>query len=100
MIRVIVADDHAIVRTGLERLLATADDVELVGMAEDGNAAVRLTEELSPDVVIMDLSMPELDGIAATRQIIEGTTATRVIVLTSFSDNARINDALEAGATG
>jgi DNA-binding NarL/FixJ family response regulator len=100
MIRVLVADDHAIVRGGLQQLLETADDIELVGVAENGAEAVERARELEPDVVLMDLSMPVLDGIEATRRITGTNAETRVIVLTSFSDNRRILDALRAGATG
>ena len=69
MIRVLVVDDHAIVRSGLERLLGTAEDLELVGQAEDGRAAIAMAQEHAPDVVLMDLSMPEVDGVEATREI-------------------------------
>ncbi|MEX2269423.1 MAG: response regulator transcription factor [Acidimicrobiia bacterium] len=100
MIRVLVADDHAVVRGGLEQLLKTADDVELVGIAENGAEAVERAGELHPDIILMDLSMPVLDGIEATRQILEQNSNARVIVLTSFSDNRRILDALRAGASG
>lgn len=100
MIRVLVVDDHIIVRNGLEQLLATVEGVELVGTAADGAAALEAVERERPDVVLMDLSMPVMDGIEATRRI--GTIAPecRVVVLTSFSDQRRILDALEAGADG
>ncbi len=100
MIRVLVVDDHAIVRSGLERLLGTADDVELVGLVGDGAAAVEAAARLSPDVILMDLSMPGLDGVEATRQITGADADAHVVVLTSFSDNRRISDALQAGAIG
>lgn len=100
MIRVLIADDHAIVRTGLSQLLGTTDDLELVGSAADGDEAVTLTASLRPDVVLMDLSMPGTDGVAATRRIVTGTPGTHVLVLTSFSDQTRILDALQAGAEG
>lgn len=100
MIRVLIADDHQVVRSGLEQLLATADDIELVGMAADGAEAVAQVEELAPDIVLMDLSMPNLDGVAATRRITAAHASTQVVVLTSFSDRQRILDALDAGAAG
>jgi DNA-binding NarL/FixJ family response regulator len=100
MIRVLIADDHAVVRRGLEELLATTSDVELVGAAVDGEEAVRLAHELHPDVVLMDLSMPRLDGVAATRRIVEDVPGAHVVVLTTFSDERRILDALRAGAIG
>ena len=100
MIRVLIADDHQVVRSGLEQLLATAADIELVGMAADGAQAVALVAELQPDIVLMDLSMPELDGVGATRRIAAAGGPTQVVVLTSFSDRQRILDALDAGAAG
>jgi DNA-binding NarL/FixJ family response regulator len=99
-IRVAIVDDHAIVRRGLEALLATVDDIEIVGSASDGAEAVTLVEATRPDVVLMDLSMPVLDGVEATRQICARVPGTRVVVLTSFGDQARILDALNAGADG
>lgn len=100
MIKVLIVDDHAIVRTGLSQLLGTADDIELVGAAGDGDEAVAMAAELRPDVVLMDLSMPGTDGITATGRIVAGNPDTHVLVLTSFSDQARILDALQAGAEG
>ncbi|TDW86600.1 MULTISPECIES: response regulator transcription factor [Kribbella] len=100
MIRVLIADDHAIVRTGLSQLLGTADDIELVGAAGDGAEAATMAAELRPDVVLMDLSMPGTDGIAATERIVAAAPEVHVLVLTSFSDQTRILDALQAGAEG
>ena len=100
MIRLLIADDHAIVRQGLERLFATAEDVALVGMAADGESAVRLVAAYQPDVVLMDLSMPGTDGVEATRRISAEHPDVRVVVLTSFGDESRIHDALDAGAVG
>ena len=100
MIRVLVVDDHAVVRSGLEQLLATADDIELAGTAEDGEQAVTAVDAATPDVVLMDLSMPVLDGVEATRRITDRHPSVQVIALTSFSDNTRILDALRAGASG
>jgi DNA-binding NarL/FixJ family response regulator len=100
MIRVLIVDDHAIVRNGLAQLLETTDDLELVGAARDGEQAVTMTAELQPDVILMDLSMPGTDGIAATGQIVAANPSAHVLVLTSFSDKTRILDALQAGAEG
>jgi len=100
VIRVVVADDHAIVRGGLEQLLATAPDIELVGTAGDGAEAVEAAGRLRPDVILMDLSMPVVDGVEATRRITAADPDAHVVVLTSFSDNRRILDALQAGAIG
>lgn len=99
-IRVVIADDHGIVRAGLRQLLATFDGIELVGAAGNGAEAVALAVESNPDVVLMDLEMPELDGIEATRRITAQAPETQVVVLTSFSDRERILRALDAGAVG
>ena len=100
MIRVVVADDHAVVRRGLTGLIESTDDLEVVGVARDGNEAVDLCREHRPDVAVMDLQMPVLDGVEATRAIVGEATGTEVLVLTSFSDFARIDAAIEAGAVG
>jgi DNA-binding NarL/FixJ family response regulator len=100
MIRVLVVDDHAIVRQGLERLLATAGDMELVGMAADGREAVELAGRLHPDVILMDLSMAGMDGVEATRLIVGADDGAKVVVLTSFGEESRIVEALNAGAHG
>jgi DNA-binding NarL/FixJ family response regulator len=100
VIRVAIVDDHGIVRAGLAELLDAADDIEVVGTAADGAEGVRLAAETGPDVMIMDLSMPALDGIEATRQITATDGAPRVVVLTSFADQDRILGALDAGAIG
>ena len=100
MIRVMLVDDHAIVRQGLERLFETVDDIEVVATASNGNEAIVLWDEHRPDVILMDLSMPELDGGEATRRIVAAGSATRVVVLTSFGEESRILDALNAGAHG
>ncbi|MCB0998785.1 MAG: response regulator transcription factor [Acidimicrobiales bacterium] len=99
-IRVVVVDDHAVVRSGLEQYLATTDDITLVGAAANGAEALEVVADVRPDVVIMDLSMPVMDGVEATRLITERHPGTRVLVLTSFSDQSRIMDALTAGAEG
>lgn len=100
MIRVLIADDHAVVRTGLEQMLGASADFEVVGAAADGAEAVRLAAERDPDVVLMDLSMPGVDGIEATRQICATRSDAQVVVLTTFSDRERILEALDAGAIG
>jgi DNA-binding NarL/FixJ family response regulator len=100
VIRVVIADDHAVVRAGLTQLLATFDEVELVGAAADGAEAVALCAERDADVVLMDLEMPVLDGIEATRRIRDARPEVAVVVLTSFSDRDRILRALDAGAAG
>ncbi|WP_416957308.1 response regulator [Nocardioides sp. T5] len=100
MIRVVLADDHAVVRRGLTGLIESTDDLEVVGVARDGNEAVELVREHRPDVAVMDLQMPVLDGVEATRAIVGEATGTEVLVLTSFSDHARIDAAIEAGAMG
>ena len=99
-IRVLLADDHAMVRAGLAQLLAGAEDIEVVGAAADGEEAVTLAAALSPDVFLMDLSMPVIDGIEATRRIASASPATRVVILTSFSERERILRAIDAGAVG
>ncbi len=100
MIRVLIADDHGVIRDGLGQLIDGLTDIELVGAAADGEEAVALSRENRPDVVLMDLDMPRVDGIEATRLIRSESPATAVLVLTSFSDRARILGALEAGACG
>jgi DNA-binding NarL/FixJ family response regulator len=100
MIRVLVVDDHALVRRGLGELLGAANGIEVVGSLADGSLAEAAVAELEPDIVLMDLSMPSLDGIDATRAVLAARPATKVIMLTSFSENARILAALDAGAVG
>jgi DNA-binding NarL/FixJ family response regulator len=100
VIRVLLADDHGVIRDGLGRLIGALDDVELAGVAADGEEAVERARALAPDVVLMDLEMPRLDGIEATRRIVAERPQTAVLVLTSFSDRPRILGALEAGACG
>lgn len=100
MIRVLIVDDHAIVRAGLSQLVGTAEDLDLVGEAVDGEQAVEMAARLRPDVVLMDLSMPGVDGVQATGRIIAANSAAHVLVLTSFSDQPRIVDVLQAGAEG
>jgi DNA-binding NarL/FixJ family response regulator len=100
MIRVLIVDDHAIVRGGLSALLQTTEDLEVVGEAADGLEATRLAADLKPDVVLMDLSMPNSDGVQATREVLAACPDTHVLVLTSLADQKWILDALEAGAEG
>jgi DNA-binding NarL/FixJ family response regulator len=100
VIRVALADDHRVVRVGLEQLLATFDDVELVGSADGGEAAVALCERDHPDVLLLDLQMPGVDGIDVTRRVRGGSPDTHVVIFTSFSDRDGIVRALDAGAVG
>jgi DNA-binding NarL/FixJ family response regulator len=95
-----LVDDHAVVRSGLRLLLDTFAEVECVGTASDGAEAVALAAGVRPDVVLMDLEMPGMDGVEATRRILAGQAGTSVVVLTSFSDRGRILAALDAGAVG
>jgi DNA-binding NarL/FixJ family response regulator len=99
-VRVLVVDDHPLIRTGLAALLAGVGDVVVVGEAADGQQAVEVAAAVRPDVVLMDLSMPGTDGVAATRLLRAADRDLQVLVLTSFSDRARITDALDAGASG
>lgn len=100
MIRVLVVDDHSLVRSGLIQLLSSADDIELVGQAADGVEAVNLVQSTLPDVVLMDLSMPNMDGITATRLIHDQHPQVRVVALTSFAERKTVLDAIDAGAVG
>ena len=100
MIRVVIADDHGLVRDGLRRLVDAAADIDVVGTAASGREAVDLIERTRPDVALMDLSMPDTDGIAATREALARAPDTHVVILTSFSDRERILEALDAGAIG
>jgi NarL family two-component system response regulator LiaR len=95
-----IVDDHAVVRGGLSKFLQVHKDLELVGEAENGKEAIRLAEQLHPDVVLMDLKMPEMDGVAATRELRQRQPNTRVLVLTSFAEDNMVQGALQAGATG
>jgi DNA-binding NarL/FixJ family response regulator len=100
MIRVLVVDDHRLVRAGLITLLQAAVDIDVVGEAADGAAGVEVARTAQPDVVLMDLSMPVLDGVGATRQMLADRPDTKVLALTSFSDRQRVADVLSAGASG
>jgi DNA-binding NarL/FixJ family response regulator len=100
VIRVVVAEDHAVVRSGLLRLLEHVDQVEVVGSAAGGEEAVALAAAEQPDVVLMDLEMPDIDGIEATRRIRAAQPEVNVVLLTAFSDRKRILAAIDAGAVG
>lgn len=99
-IRVVIVDDHVLVRSGLEVVLGMFDDIVLVGQAGDGAEAVRLCGELRPDVVLMDLVMPGMPGVEATRRILEACPETKVVALTSFIEDDLIGETLRAGAIG
>jgi len=100
MIRVLVADDHPIVRSGIVALLESADDVEVVGTASTGLEAVELALQLGPDIVLMDLRMPGIEGDEATARILAARSDIRVVVLTTYETDASILTAIEAGASG
>lgn len=100
MIRMLVVDDQQLVRMGLRMLFEQAQDIETVGEADNGAEAVRLAERLTPDVVLMDLRMPGMDGITATRRIVTARPATRVVALTTFDDDDHLYPVLAAGACG
>jgi DNA-binding NarL/FixJ family response regulator len=100
MIRVIIADDQALVRGGFHSILAGQDDIEVVGETADGNETVELVERLQPDVVLMDIRMPGIDGLEATRRIVARGIATRVLVLTTFDVDDYVYEAMKAGASG
>lgn len=102
MIRVVLADDQALVRAGFRSLLDAQDDIEVVGEADDGEGAVRLAREIAPDVVLMDIRMPGVDGLSATRRIVadEPSAGTRVVILTTFGLDEYVFEAIRSGASG
>ncbi len=99
-VRILIVDDHKIVRDGLRTLIDSEEGMEVIAEAEDGRSAVRLAEKLSPDVVIMDISMPDMNGIDATRQILRLNRRAKVIALSMYSDRRFVSGMLEAGASG
>jgi two-component system, NarL family, response regulator LiaR len=99
MINVLFADDHEMVRIGVSAYLSAQPDIDVIAEADDGAPAVKLALELKPDIILMDLVMKEMDGIEATRQIIEQWPAAKIIIVTSFLDDEKVYPALEAGAT-
>jgi DNA-binding NarL/FixJ family response regulator len=99
-ISVLLADDHAVIRDGLTALLVEEPDIDVVGQASDGLEAIRLAEELEPDVVVMDISMPRVNGVEATRRIVKSGPNTRVLMLSQHEDEGHVLDALRAGACG
>jgi DNA-binding NarL/FixJ family response regulator len=100
VIRVLLAEDHALVRDGLRMMLAAEPDIEVVGEAEDGRQSLELTRRLSPDIVLMDVRMPELNGIDATRRLTASGSPVRVLVLTTFDLDEHVYEAMRAGASG
>ena len=99
-ITVLLAEDHTVVREGFRKILQLEDDFEVVGEAEDGRQAVALVKKLRPAVVVMDIAMPLLNGLEATRQILKAVPCARILILTAHSDDAYIKDAMESGAVG
>jgi DNA-binding NarL/FixJ family response regulator len=99
-ITVLLAEDHTIVREGFRKMLDLENDLEVVGEAEDGRQAVAMVKKLHPAVVLMDIAMPRLNGLEATRQVLKAVPATKVLMLSAHSDDAYINDATDAGARG
>ena len=99
-IRVVICDDHALFRRGLSMVLESEDGIEVVGEAEDGEAVVRTVEELAPDVVLMDVRMPKLSGIEATKAIAEAAPSTRIVMLTVSDEEEDLYEAIKAGAAG
>src|ERR1041385_4979272 len=99
-IKVLLADDHVVVRQGLRALLAAEEDIEIVGEADKGRQAVQLAAKLLPDVVVMDIAMPVLNGLEATRQITRNVPSAKVLVLSSYSDDEYVQQLTQAGAGG
>ncbi|HXR48935.1 MAG TPA: response regulator transcription factor [Candidatus Limnocylindrales bacterium] len=99
-ITVLLAEDHTIVREGFRRMLELEDDIEIVGEAQDGRQAFVLAKKLHPDVVLMDIAMPKLNGLVATRQILKFEPATKVLILSAHNDDAYVKNATESGAVG
>jgi DNA-binding NarL/FixJ family response regulator len=99
-ITVLLADDHTVVREGLRALLEAESDIQVIGEAQTGRQAVKLARELLPDVVVMDIAMPLLNGLEATRQILKALPATRIVVLSAHGDDAYVEEVIELGASG
>src|SRR5262245_41538150 len=99
-IRVLIVDDQSLIRVGIQTLLSRKPDIEVVGQAGDGAEALRLADALDPDVVLMDIRMPGMDGVEATRQLVARQTRAGIIILTTFQDDANVFSALAAGARG
>ena len=99
-ITVLLADDHMIVREGFRKMLDLEDDLEVVGEAQDGRQAVAMAKKLRPDVVLMDIAMPLLNGLEATRQVLKAVPGTKVVILSAHSDDAYVSNATESGAVG
>jgi DNA-binding NarL/FixJ family response regulator len=99
-ITVMLAEDHMIVREGFRRILELDSDLEMVGEAQDGRQAVQLAKKLRPDVVLMDIAMPQLNGLEATRQLLKALPATKVLILSAHSEDAYVENAIESGAVG
>ena len=100
VIKVILADDHSVVRAGVKAVLSTAKDIEVVGEASNGREAVALAERVNPDVIVMDLSMGEMDGISATKEMVAKNIAAKILILTMHAEDAYLVKVLEAGASG
>src|SRR5881394_969783 len=99
-ISIVLVEDHAVVRDGLKALLTAEPDMEVIGEAENGQQAVSLAKKLSPDVVVMDLAMPLMNGLSATREILKTAPSARILVLSSYSDDECVKALMEAGAMG
>src|SRR5580765_9029464 len=99
-IKVVLADDHTVVRQGLRALLAAEGDIEIVGEAENGRTAIQVVKKTLPDVAIIDIAMPVLNGLEATRQITRSVPNTKVLILSSYSDDEYVQQVTEAGAAG
>ena len=100
IIRVVLADDHAVVRAGVKAVLGSAKDIQVIGEGSSGRDAVNLVERLKPDVLVMDLSMGEMDGISATKEIVDKKLSTKILILTMHAEEAYLVKVLEAGASG
>jgi DNA-binding NarL/FixJ family response regulator len=100
LIRVVLADDHAVVRAGVKAVLSTAKDIQVIGEASNGRDAVAIVERLNPDVIVMDLSMGEMDGITATKELVAKQTSAKILILTMHAEDAYLVKVIEAGASG